>query len=177
MLHIVEGPDGSGKTWLAEMLAKNLLHTYILKQGFRPRRGTEAEQVMLKASYATMLDIYLLHVLPHGKNMIFDRYFPSEIAYAPVMRGYDAYEELFYHRLEQKILALDHILWYVECPLDEIAHRFKLRGEDFVNIEQVRAIMENYEKFLAKTQLNVKRIKSGSDEAHDWIKTENQRVS
>jgi thymidylate kinase len=175
MLILVEGSDGAGKTWLGELFAKKLRQTYILKQGFRPRGNNPEEIMELKASYGTMLDIYLRQILPAKKHMVFDRYYPSEIAYSAVMRGYDASLDIWYKRLEAKLLTLDHMLWYVHAPLDQIEARFKARGEDFVNMDQVAAVVERYEEFLANTKLNVMKIKSGGDEAKIWIDQMNGR--
>ena len=51
----------------------------------------------------TMIKSYRHEIEPRGCNAIFDRYYPSELAYAETMRGYDPWSGNSFHILETAI--------------------------------------------------------------------------
>ena len=73
MILIIEGPDGSGKTTLAEKLSKQTGFPVI----HRSQPKTEEEKANMMKGY--------METIKSGKNAIFDRCWYSEMAYGPPM--------------------------------------------------------------------------------------------
>ena len=91
MIIIIEGPDGSGKTTLAEKLSRQTKYPII----HRSQPKTDEEKKTMMGEY--------LQTIRSGKNMIFDRCWYSEMAYGPVMRDVSviSYPEMY--ELEEQL--------------------------------------------------------------------------
>lgn len=147
MLIIVEGVDCTGKTWVATQLVKKLENAYLLKYGYKPRSNLVEERARLQDVYETVLSLYF-ELENHGGILILDRYFPSELIYSLVKRGYEALEAFYFIQLEERIKALPHLLIYVSASLSKIEERIIQRGEDYVSMEDIPKLMKRYEDYL-----------------------------
>lgn len=120
MIIIIEGADGSGKTTLAEKLAKQtgfeLVH--------RSQPKTEEEK-------AKMLDMYTT-TIKSGKNMIFDRCWYSEMVYGPIMRDASVISYPKMYELERLLTRRGALLIYCKDTPEILWHRCKTRGEDYI---------------------------------------------
>lgn len=155
MFIILEGVDCSGKTWVAAQLLKKIrTGSFLIKHGTKPLDNSTEEQQKLIASYQTLLLMYNLVVAPSHGYFIIDRYYPSELAYSLVKRRYEAFDIPFYDTLEAKIVALPHLLIYVETAPTIITKRMFNRGDDYVTLEEIPKIAERYRRFLETTKLN-----------------------
>lgn len=127
MLIILEGPDGAGKTTLAEKIAKS--SKYMLLHRSKPK--TEEEKQNMMAEY--------LQVIRSGKNMIFDRCWYSEMVYGRIMRDDSCitYPEMY--ELERLLLKCGAILIYCTDKPETLWKRCGDRGEDYI---------KDYKKFL-----------------------------
>lgn len=155
MLIMVEGVDCSGKTWVAQQLLKKLRgETFLLKHGNRPKTGSHEEIEAIKNTYVDMLGIYqqFSHAVP-PVNFIFDRYFQSELAYSQVKRDYEAMRDPWYNSFERQVKEENHILLYVQPSLEIIEARLRLRGDDYVNLEDIKALLGVYDNIIQNTSL------------------------
>ena len=155
MLIIIEGIDCSGKGWLADYILKKGPQPMVyLKQGHKPRNKEMEERGILEIAYNSMLRSYRHELEPRGCNAIFDRFYPSELAYAETMRGYDPWSGNNFHELETSINAIPHALVYVQTPKEIILERMKERGEDYITEKDLEGVMRGYDTFLRKTSIN-----------------------
>jgi len=162
MLIILEGVDCSGKGWLADHLLKKGPQPMVyLKQGSKPKNKDVIERTRLQIAYEAMLKAYLHELEPRGCNAIFDRFYPSELAYAETMRGYDPWSGNSFHTLETSINSMEHALVYVQTPKEIILERMGSRGEDYIEESDLDDIMRGYDTFMRKTSIkNVFRYKA-----------------
>ena len=156
MLIILEGVDCSGKTWMAERLLKQIPNTIIMKHGTKPKSADPKQQMTLKSTYEHMYDMAVLSEA-QGFNVIFDRYFLSELVYAPIKRDYDPKIEYvpgeYYWELEEKILQLSHLLVYVYADIDIIKSRLESRGDDYIVDQDLPLLQQGYDLLVSKTRL------------------------
>lgn len=137
MIIIIEGPDGSGKTTLAEKLSRQTGYPII----HRTQPKTDEEKKL-------MMDEYLQAILS-GKNMIFDRCWYSEMAYGPVMRDSSviSYPEMY--ELEEHLTRRGAIIIYATGPRAALWQRCQKRGEDYITSrDDFNAICENFDKIM-----------------------------
>lgn len=118
---VVEGVDGSGKTTLANELAKRHGDAVILHQVYRWKR--------LMFEYHTAVLRQAAHLADQGRLVILDRMWPSELVYGKVYRGGSKFwlEGRFMDRV-----LLKHAAVYVFCSgsLDVLeARNAKLKKE------------------------------------------------
>jgi dCMP deaminase len=74
MICIIEGPDGTGKTTLARWLEAKMGFTYF-KSSIKPLQGMDHR-------VGTISDRNVLELaLDTGKDIVFDRFFPSQLVY------------------------------------------------------------------------------------------------
>ena len=163
MLIILEGIDCSGKGWLADYLLKKGPQPMVyLKQGSKPKNKSVVERTRLQIAYEAMLKAYSSELAPMGCHAIFDRFYPSELAYAEIMRGYDPWVGNSFNLLETKINSMPHALVYVQAPKELILERMDSRGEDYIEESDLDDIMIGYDTFMRKTSIrNVIRYNSG----------------
>lgn len=138
MIIIIEGPDGSGKTTLAEKLHKQT--KYPIVHMSQPK--TEDEKKRMLGEY--------LQMVRNGKNMIFDRCWYSEMAYGPVMRGGSAISYPDMYMLEEQLAKAGAIIIYATGPKAALWQRCQKRGEDYVTTRSdFNAICENFDKIMS----------------------------
>lgn len=135
MIIIIEGNDGTGKTTLANDLAKTL-HGYKVIHRTHLTDTPKSELAMIYR------DLLLKHT-----NIIFDRAWYSEMAYGPVFRGESCISIEDMHRLEELLHALGGFVVY--CHSENAYKRACERGEDYVqNYEQWMRVNMNYNEIF-----------------------------
>lgn len=138
MIIIIEGPDGSGKTTLAEKLHKQTKYP-IVHMG-QPK--TDEEKKLMLGEY--------LQTVRNGKNMIFDRCWYSEMVYGPIMRGSSAISYPDMYMLEEQLAKAGAIIIYATGPKATLWQRCQKRGEDYVTARSdFNAICENFDKIMS----------------------------
>lgn len=134
---IIEGPDGTGKTTLANSLLKSL-------------EGHDFE--LMHRTHITDMpksDLFEIYrgILTSGKNLILDRAWYSEMCYGPVFRGESHISKSGMHILEELLNMVGGFVIY--CHTDrsyELSHE---RGEDYVDTrEQHEQVCANYEQLF-----------------------------
>lgn len=120
MIIIIEGPDGSGKTTLANLLSKQTGYPVI----HRSQPKSEEEKAQMMQSY--------VDVIKSGRNAIFDRCWYSEMVYGPIMRDASviSYKEMY--ELERMLAKKGALI--IHCTDDPVIlwRRATQRGEEYV---------------------------------------------
>ena len=120
MIIILEGPDGAGKTTLANKLRQQtgfmILH--------RSQPKTEEDK-------RRMMDEYV-QVLKSGKSCILDRCCYSEMVYGPVMRDDSVISYPQMYVLEQILAKHGGLVIHCTGSLQDLWKRCTTRGEDYI---------------------------------------------
>lgn len=120
MIIIIEGPDGSGKTNLANKLSQQTGWPIVHRT--QPKSDDEKK---------AMMDSYL-EVINSGRNCIFDRSWYSEMVYGPVMRDTSVISYAQMYALERKLTKRGAMIIHCTGPIDTLWKRCLLRGEDYI---------------------------------------------
>lgn len=120
MIFIIEGPDGSGKTTLAETLSTQTGYPII----HRTQPKSDEEKAEMMESY--------IDVIKSGRNAIFDRCWYSEMVYGPVMRDTSviSYGQMQY--LESILSKVGALIIYCTDVPEVLWQRATRRGEDYI---------------------------------------------
>lgn len=154
---VIEGIDLSGKSTLWNQLVKEFPGIG-LKITDRPRDGSDKEKKKIKMYYESVMSFINLNY--QNKTFILDRFFPSEMVYSLVKRGYEAMFDGALQGFERSLQKRNHLLIYCDPGIDTIIERLKARGDDYVNEEDLRRLHTRYEEFLKRTTLNYIRADS-----------------
>ena len=183
---IVEGPQGVGKSTLANFLRENLPTSNLYRlSGISDR--TETGRNKNKIMYLGLIN-YMEALEETGLNLIFDRTFFSEQVYCKL--GYKEYtfdEE--YARLLKKLGELDYNIYFVVLYLKDVnlyakrlrrihhnSHEFSIdssveQQNDYLklatnmknkNIKAITVAMDDYEKGYKKVIRNIPVLKENN---------------
>lgn len=138
MFIIVEGPDGSGKTTLANQISA--------QTGFpvehRSKPETQEEKDAMMQGY--------LDLVKSNRNAILDRCWYSEMVYGRVMRdqAYMDYPQMY--ELERGLAKHGAILIHCTGQPSVLYKRARLRGEDYItSLDDFKAICNEYNRLMA----------------------------
>lgn len=120
MIIIIEGPDGAGKTTLANKIHQQT--GYMLLHRSQPKSEEEK---------AKMMDEYL-DVIKSGKNCIMDRCWYSEMVYGPVMRDAAVISYPQMYTLERQVARTGGMIIHCTGSLQTLWKRCLSRGEDYI---------------------------------------------
>ena len=136
MIIILEGPDGGGKTTLAQQLAKQTGYPII----HRSQPKTEEEKKLMMGEYLQAIAT---------NNAIFDRCWYSEMAYGPVMRDSSVIGYPAMYELERKLARKGAIIIHCTGPEPTLWSRCTKRGEDYITSrDDFKAIYNNYNDIM-----------------------------
>jgi thymidylate kinase len=153
MIIILEGPDGGGKTTLAETLRAQLQSnrmTHVIKHG--PYKGVGSED-LCKMYFRSMSQ-----ALTYDDNVIMDRSWLSEPIYGRVYRDGTSRIDMPRRRmLERVALARGAVVIHCQPDFELCAETFKARQpiEYLDNLEQLRDVYDEYEQLAQQTSLPV----------------------
>lgn len=139
---ILEGPDGSGKTTLANQLAAQTGYPVV----HRSNPKTEEEKQQMLAMYK--------EAVKKSRNVIFDRAWYSEMVYGPIMRdaAYISYPAMY--ELERGLCKVGSILIYCTDSPNILWKRCLKRGEDYIkNYNTFSSICAGFEELMAVPHL------------------------
>ena len=137
MIIILEGPDGSGKTTLAQQLSRQT--GYAIEHRSKPETPEEK---------ARMIGEYL-QLAKSSRNVILDRCWYSEMVYGKVMRdqAYIDYPQMY--ELERMLAKGGAIIIYCTGPKAALWMRATRRGEDYITSrDNFNSICEEYDKLM-----------------------------
>ena len=138
MIIIIEGIDGSGKSTLAKQISAQSGYPII----HRVQPKTDDDKATMMASYEKLTK--------SSKNVILDRSWYSELAYAPVMRDKTIISYRQMYQLEMDMAKRGAIIVYCTGKIDELWKRAHSRGEEYITSrEDFNEIYENYEGIFA----------------------------
>lgn len=152
---ILEGVDLSGKSTLFDALIKEFPGIG-LKITDRPINDSKVERSKIKGYYSSVLGF--INVNYQSKNFILDRFFPSEIVYSKVKRGYEGFKDKELRNLERVIKPRNHLLIYCDPGVDTLVERYKSRGDEYINTTDLVELCNRYEEFLSGTSLRYTRL-------------------
>lgn len=137
MILIIEGPDGSGKTTLAQQLSRQTGYPIV----HRSQPKTEEEKKLMMGEY--------LQSIKNGKNVIFDRCWYSEMAYGPVMRDDSVITYPQMYELERQLAKAGALIIYCTGQEPALWMRCTRRGEEYITCrDNFKAIYKNYEDIM-----------------------------
>jgi len=120
MIFILEGPDGAGKTTLAEQLAVSTGYNIV----HRTKPNNEEEKQQMMAMY--------MDAMRKGTNAIFDRCWYSEMVYGAIMRDASYISDKQMRTLESLLANNGGLIIHCTDTIDRLWERCLKRGEDYI---------------------------------------------
>lgn len=149
---IIEGCDLSGKSTLLEALKNKFDYSICVKNMIKPKNDSWEETVKLQDHYNEMLDI----PVDHNLFVIYDRYFPSQSCYKFKRDGGKPMEiDNWVMDLDERTAEIPSLLVILDEDIKVLEERFKKRGEDFLKIDELERVKENYKKYASQTHMEV----------------------
>ena len=162
---IVEGTDCSGKTYAIEKIGKHFNSGFTLKNNYKPKNKQSSHEIYMQ--YHKIFSMLNSRYCPEGL-IILDRSFPSQAVYS-YLRGIDEMNSQSILDLEKKVKKLDIKIIYINTPIEVIESRFAKRGDEHVNLEQIRIIKKRYD-FYMKHLFNELPMLVLDTRKEDWLK-------
>ncbi len=138
---IVEGPQGVGKSTLANFLRDNLPTTNLYRlSGIKDK--TESGKEKNKIMYLGLIN-YMESLEETELNLVFDRTFFTEQVYCVL--GYKEYKfDEEYKRLVKKLAALDYNIYFVVLYLKD----------EQLYVQRLRRMHHNYQAFSLQNSID-----------------------
>ena len=149
MIFIFVGVDAAGKDTLIEEIHKRTDYNVLRGSSFELTHGKNENELFESFMEFTKMD-----------NIILNRYMYCNYVYAPLFDDY-AQIRLEDVRFIEKELKGDAMVIHLYADEDVIKQRFKSRGEDYVDKNKIKTIMDSYEKVLKHSQLDVLSFDTG----------------
>lgn len=138
MIIIIEGPDGAGKSMLAQQLSR--------QTGYRIEHRSKPENEEQKAH----MMVEYLQLVKSSNNVILDRCWYSEMVYGKVMRdqAYIDYPQMY--ELERALAKNGAMIIYCTGPKAALWMRCTKRGEDYITSrDDFNNICAEYDKLMS----------------------------
>lgn len=171
---IIEGCDLAGKGTAIEKIAKHFKKGFLIKNLYKP---SEPKDPKIYAQYWEIMHIY--NTLKEGyvaPFIILDRFFPSQAVYS-YMRGEDEMYSPLIRELDDACAREGFIFILLDTKMDELEKRFDLRGDEHIKKEDLRMLINRYDKFWNLTQMKKIAVDTMEDGWLDRLATfvENQK--
>jgi hypothetical protein len=143
MFIVIEGTDASGKSSLIAEIQKQLGADVELFHKGRPE--VESRRWVLDEYAISTSNNYSL-----GKTYLSDRWHWGEVTYAPLKRphtdtdGFGLLGVAGWRWVELFLLSRGVAQFWLYQPLDVISQRLQDRGDDFVSVDELSQILDNY---------------------------------
>jgi thymidylate kinase len=143
MLIILEGNECNFKSTVAEKLS-NLI-------GFNVVKGSSFE--MSKTTNEELFNKF--NQLSNLNRTIIDRFIYSNLVYASLYKDYSILTKEQVKEIECKLLQKNSLVVYLFAEAEVIKKRLLERGDNYVKVDEVKAINEKYEEVLKGARLPV----------------------
>lgn len=138
MLVVLEGVDGSGKSSLADAIAREI----------QDRTGEPVEQHHHGPLERDPVDEYVFDIQDYfpgsGRHLVIDRLHWGELVYGPIYRDKSAVSEAQFRWIELWLQSRGAAIFHVTQPLEVIQRRLAARGEDFLRPEHVKHVLSGF---------------------------------
>ncbi len=162
---IFEGCDASGKTTIQEIMKEIIRHVFIIHTS-APTKGNSKEY------FSSLLEKLIEFIDIINQPLFVDRFHIGELVYGSVFRPEtidEAVEKKLYN-MEKDLLKQDVKILYVTASPETIVKRIQNRGDWYVKVSDVEAILNGYEKALAKSRLPIFRLDTTNNYSLEDIK-------
>jgi adenylate kinase family enzyme len=149
MRFIVVGPDGSGKTTFSKWFAE--------------KYGLEYVGCTYRESNKFIRTIKLLN----KDNIVYDRlYLPDHLVYSRLKNKKLSPEELgaWVGLMNYLKYFGNVIILYVDAPDEVLKERLNIRGDEYIEFEEIKEIRKIYRKVLPELEVPIVRIESADGE-------------
>lgn len=148
-LIILEGPDGAGKTSLAEALVSD-----DAPYGVTKLIHTAQPTHQLGAYHEYLTELIVMHSRHRDADTlrVYDRFHLGELVYGPVFRGGSALSEREARLIDMLLDKMGAMRVILDAPDDVLLSRAFDRGEgeDFVDREQLLGIAGHYRQLVKR---------------------------
>lgn len=148
MIFVIEGPDGSGKTTLANALAE-ALHVKVRHSG--PPKTTNA----VREYGEQLLDLFTDPDYRLAGHVVFDRFHVGERIYGPRLRDHDGVGEVGESTINHMLRAMGGMVIFCFTDRKRMLDTWRTRnaaGKELVTRERdISDIMDEYEEWWART--------------------------
>lgn len=139
MIIILEGPDGAGKTTLANYLRDKFGYMIV----HRSKPETLEDKLRMYEQYRNSI--------LKGDNLIWDRCWYSEMVYGPVMRDQSYIDLNQMYEYEELLRVRGAVLIHCTDEIELLWKRMQERGEPYIkDIEVLDRLRVNYEFLMHK---------------------------
>jgi thymidylate kinase len=135
---IIDGPDGSGKSILVEYIKKN--SSIQLTKPFYPKQDQLS---------------YYLHSPAHYAPFYLERYYTSELVYPQFKEGRDQMQPWHQYLIEAGLMPFAPVILYLRPEKETILENLKIRGDDYVKLEEIDQMLYFYDNVIENTYLPV----------------------
>lgn len=118
---------------------------------------------------------YIEFLLTRKEPAIIDRFYLGEHVYGPLWRGKDGLEEWQDRMIEMVLAARGSMHVYCETDVEEIKENFVKDGEEEADINQVKDVLEYFNKSIEKSRLEWYRFDYREDQ--DYLTIVNSLIN
>ena len=135
---IIDGPDGSGKSSLIEYI-KSHSNISVVKP-FYPKQDQLS---------------YYLHSPAHYAPFYLERYYTSELVYPQFKEGRKQMQPWHQYLIEAGLMPFAPVILYVRPEKETILENINVRGDDYVNLEEIDQMLYFYDDVMENTYVPV----------------------
>lgn len=153
MIICLEGVDGTGKSTLASSIVKELEQRY------------PNDQVIYKHATQIKSDVFTEYTEPlsdyvpgSGIHYVLDRWHIGEEIYGPLYRGESKFDVASLRWTELFLASKGMRTWLLTQTHEELQKRLTDRGEDFIDLDDILHIQDEYKRLTLLSPLFAKEI-------------------
>lgn len=161
MIICLEGVDGTGKSTLASAIVKEL------EQRFPDDQVIYKHATQIKSDVFTEYTEPLQDYIPGGGvHYVLDRWHIGEEIYGPLYRGESKFDKASLRWTELFLASKGMRTWLLVQEHDELKKRLEARGEDFIDLDDILHIQDEYKRLTLLSPLFAKEIQPKKKDPH-----------